>query len=126
MQYAYYGATHHDVILGARGGWVLLWAPTGAQGTSYPGVRIIVRTMVKIILCNVKGLRSSSKRASVLCHLKRMKADVAELQETHLRREDFVMMRKQWVGHVFGSPAVERKAGILILISKSLLCSILQ
>lgn len=43
----------------------------------------------------------------VLRHLKRLKADVALLQESHLEESDFFRMQKLWVGEVLGSAAGE-------------------
>lgn len=77
---------------------------------------------MKIVSWNVKGLHSPNKRMAVLRHLKRLKADIALLLETHLTASDFVRMRKLWVGQVFGSPAVKGKAGDFLLIHKNLPC----
>lgn len=83
-------------------------------------LNIVTDQVQPFISWNVKGLRSPSKRASILLHLKQLKTDIALLQKTNLGQEDFVRMHRQWVGQVLGSPAVERKAGFLILINKSL------
>lgn len=83
-----------------------------------------VTAMVKIVKWNVKDLHRPYKRASILRHLKRLKADISLLQETHLGQDDFIRMRKHWVGRVLGSAARGRKAGVLILINKNLPCSI--
>ena len=80
---------------------------------------------MKVISWNVKGLRSPNKRMKILRHLKRIKADIALLQETHLSASDFPRMKKLWVGTVLGSEAVGRKAGVLLLIHKNLPCSVL-
>lgn len=57
----------------------------------------------------------------VLRHLKRLRADIALLQETHLSEQDFHRMRWLWVGEVRGSSARDKKAGVLILVHKQLL-----
>lgn len=75
---------------------------------------------MRIVSWNVKGLRSLNKRKKILCHLKRMRADVALLQETHLAEQDFQCLKKLWVGEVLGSPALGRKAGVIILLHKKL------
>lgn len=51
----------------------------------------------------------------VLCHLKRLQADVSILQESHLKEDYFYCMGKLGVG---GSrvPLGGRRAGVLILI----------
>ena len=60
----------------------------------------------------------------ILRHLKRLKADIALLQETHLSASDFPRMKKLWVGTVLGSEAVGRKAGVLLLIHRNLPCTV--
>lgn len=76
--------------------------------------------MLNITSWNVKGLKSPHKRGMVLRHLKKLRTDVALLQETHLPERDFQRMRKQWVGEVVGSPAIGKKAGVLVLIRKGI------
>lgn len=61
----------------------------------------------------------------VLRHLKRLKADIALLQETHLTKANFICMRKLWVGQVLGSSAVKGKAGVF-LVHKYLLCEVIS
>lgn len=72
--------------------------------------------MVRLVSWNVKGLCSPYKRIRVLRHLKKLKTNIAMLQETHLPAHGFHRMCKLWVGEVVGSPAIDRKAGILILL----------
>lgn len=80
--------------------------------------------MIKIVTWNVKGLLSPHKRSMVLRHLGKLKPDIALLQETHLAEKDFFRMRKFWVGEVIGSPAVEKKNGVLMLFHKNLSYSV--
>lgn len=75
---------------------------------------------LKFISWNVKGLRSPCKRMAILRHLKRLRTDVALLQETHLSADDLTSLCKLWVGTVYGSPALGRKAGVAILLHKNL------
>lgn len=75
---------------------------------------------LKFTSWNVKGLRSPCKRMAILRHLKRLRTDVALLQETHLSADDLTRLRKLWVGTVYGSPALGRKAGVAILVHKNL------
>lgn len=49
-----------------------------------------------------------------------MRTDIAFLQETHLGEQDFQRLKKLWVGEVIGSPALGRKAGVIILLHKKL------
>lgn len=75
---------------------------------------------LKIITWNVQGMKQPQKRSKILRHLRKHKADIALLQETHLLEPDFQRLKKWWVGRVEGSPAVGRKAGVVTLIRKSL------
>lgn len=75
---------------------------------------------MKFIFLNVQGLRTSQKRIKVLRHLQRLKADVALLQEMHIREEDFPRIRQLWVGEVLGSPLGLCQACVLVLLHKHL------
>lgn len=61
---------------------------------------------MRVIPWNIKGLHSPNKRMMVLRHLKRLRADVALLQETHLEEKDFPRLQRLWVGKIYGSPAI--------------------
>lgn len=74
---------------------------------------------MKVFTWNVKGLKSPNKRMQTLRHLKRLRPDVAMLQETHLWVEDLQRMHKLWVGTVYGSPAKGGKAEVITLIHKN-------
>lgn len=81
--------------------------------------------MANIISWNVKGLRSPHKRGMILRHLKKLKPDIALLQETHLEEIDFKRMCKLWVGEEHGSAAKGRTAGTLILLRKGLTAKVI-
>lgn len=81
---------------------------------------------MKIVSWNVKGLWSPNKRMAILRYLKRLKTDIALLQETHLPSADFWRMRKLWVGQTHGSASTNGKAGVLILIHKRLSCEVVS
>ena len=53
---------------------------------------------LKVVTWNVQ-----IKRSKVFSHLKSLSADVVFLQETHLRIDDHMRLRKPWVGHIFHS-----------------------
>lgn len=82
--------------------------------------------MPRIISWNVKGLRSPQKRMMVLHHLKKLKVDIALLQETHLGTKDFGRMCRLWVGEVVESAGQGRKARVLILVRKNFKINISQ
>lgn len=79
---------------------------------------------MRIVTWNVKGLRSAGKRYMVLRYLKRLGADVALLQETHLEEKDFSRLRFSWVGGVYSSPSKTHKAGAITLVHKNLNCEV--
>lgn len=81
---------------------------------------------IKITSWNVKGLRPPIKRLKILCHFKRLKTDIALLQDNHLSSPQFHCMIKLWVGIVLGSSAIGCKAGVLIFIHKNLPCKVMS
>lgn len=81
---------------------------------------------MRVLTWNVKGLRSPNKRTKLLRFLKRYRPDVVFLQETHLELSDFHRVAKFWVGQVYGSSSVQRKAGVLTLINKSFSHSVIS
>lgn len=67
--------------------------------------------MLNILSWNVQGLRSPNKRMQILRYLKKIKPDIALLQETNLRADTFFRLKKLWVGEVYGSPVKGKKEG---------------
>lgn len=53
---------------------------------------------------------------AVLQQLKRLKVDIALLQESHLKTTDFLRMWCLWVREVLGSLSDGGKAGVLVLL----------
>ena len=49
-------------------------------------------SLVQLITWNTKGMNSAVKRGRIWAHLKKWKADIAFLQETHLRSQDHVFL----------------------------------
>ena len=58
---------------------------------------------VRFVSWNVRGMNGPVKRARIFSHLKRLHTDIAFLQETHLRVQDQVLLRKAWIGQVYHS-----------------------
>lgn len=75
--------------------------------------------MFKIISWNVKSLKSPNKRMQILRHMKRLCSGIVFMQETHPKSEDSDRLKKLWVGSIFGSPAIDGKAGVITLIHKN-------
>ena len=76
--------------------------------------------MVKLITWNCKGLNGAVKRVNVLAHLQRLGADIAFLQETHLKIHAHKQLHRNWVGHVFHSSFNSKSRGTAIIINKDI------
>lgn len=82
---------------------------------------IVGESPVRFTSWNVRGLNGPVKRARIFSHLKRLGTEIAFLQETHLRTQDQILLRKNWVGQVFHSSFSSRARGTAILIHKKIL-----
>lgn len=60
-------------------------------------------SLVQCITWNTKGMNGAVKRSRVLTHLKKLKADIIFLEETHMTNQDHGCLRKGWVGQVYHS-----------------------
>lgn len=65
------------------------------------------------------------KRNKVLGHLRKLEAHIVYLQETHLKVEDHIRLRKNWIGQIYHSKFQAKARGTAILIHKSIpfICS---
>lgn len=59
------------------------------------------------------------KRKKILTYLKQKKADIALIQETHLKDEEAAKLKREWVAHECHSTFSWRKRGVSILIRKN-------
>ena len=75
---------------------------------------------VKFVSWNDKGLGSPAKRGKVFQHLKKLKAGVIFMQETHLRVCDHTRLRRNGIDKVYHSAFNSRSRGAAILIHKRL------
>lgn len=73
---------------------------------------------LKYVTFNVKGLNSPIKRKRVYTYLKKLKADIVFLQETHLTASEHKKLKREWVGQVFASSFNSKARGTAILISR--------
>lgn len=76
--------------------------------------------IVNLVSLNVKSLNHPVKRRRVLTHLSHLKADIAFLQETHLRNTDQHRLRGGWIGQLYHSNFGSKARGAAILISKNI------
>lgn len=67
---------------------------------------------------NVKSLNHPVKLKKVLSHLKQLSADIAFLQETHIRACDSSRLVRGWAGQVYQSNFCSKARGVAIMISK--------
>uniref|UniRef100_A0A3B4VKF1 exodeoxyribonuclease III n=1 Tax=Seriola dumerili TaxID=41447 RepID=A0A3B4VKF1_SERDU len=74
---------------------------------------------VRFTSWNVKGMRGPVKRAKFFAHLKKLKTEIAFLQETHLVTADHMKLRKPWVGQLYHSQFNTKARGTAILICKN-------
>lgn len=58
---------------------------------------------VQFVTRNFKGLNGALKRGNVQAHLRKMGADIAFVQETHLKNNAHKQLYRNWVGQVFNS-----------------------
>lgn len=72
---------------------------------------------LRFLSWNVKGLNHPVKRNRVLAHLRQLKAEVAFLQETHLRTVDHNHLNHGWKGQIFHSSFQAKARGVAILIN---------
>lgn len=73
---------------------------------------------VNFISWNVKSLNHPVKLKKVFSHLKQLSADIAFLQETHIRACDSSRLVRGWAGQVYQSNFCSKARGVAIMISK--------
>uniref|UniRef100_A0A4W5LV10 exodeoxyribonuclease III n=1 Tax=Hucho hucho TaxID=62062 RepID=A0A4W5LV10_9TELE len=69
---------------------------------------------LNMLTWNCHGLGHAIKRKKILCALKKEKADIALLQETHLCDAEHAKLRRAWVGQVYFSSLKSNSKAILI------------
>lgn len=79
----------------------------------------ISRSTTKFVSWNVRGLNHPVKRSKVFSHLRKLKAEVIFLQETHLRTSDISRLQRGCVSQVFHSKLNSKFRGTAILIGKN-------
>ncbi len=75
---------------------------------------------VKLVSWNVRGLEGPIKCSRVFSHLKNLNSDIVFLQETHLRIEDHIRLRKPWIGQVFHSNFNSIARGTAVVMPKQI------
>lgn len=75
--------------------------------------------VVKFVSFNVNGLNGPIKRKRVLMYLKKLKIDIAFVQETHLTPLEHRKLKRDWIGHVISSSFNSKARGVAVLINKN-------
>lgn len=84
-------------------------------------LHMIDEELVKIISLNVNGVLNPVKRSKILSKLKKEKAQIAFLQETHLSQSEHAKLKRMGFSHVFASSYRSgHRRGVAILISNLL------
>ena len=68
---------------------------------------------------NVRGLNKIVILKQVMDRLRRLKAQIIFLQETHLASEDVMGVRRRWPGQVFSASGSSNSSGVITLIHKA-------
>lgn len=82
---------------------------------------------LKIVSMNVNGLNMDAKRRIIFDHLRKTKADIALLQETHATSAVEKIWGKEWGGASFFNNGTRSSRGVAILVNRNLsfnVCSI--
>lgn len=69
---------------------------------------------------NVNGLNIPTKRHILFDHIRRSKADVTLLQETHATDGSATLWRREWGGPAFFNNGSKNSRGVAILMNGSL------
>uniref|UniRef100_A0A3B1J7U7 Reverse transcriptase domain-containing protein n=1 Tax=Astyanax mexicanus TaxID=7994 RepID=A0A3B1J7U7_ASTMX len=76
-------------------------------------------TNITLASWNVRGINHPLKRGKVFGHLKRLKADIIFLQETHIDFSHQARLRTQWISQTFQTTFSSKARGVAILFRKN-------
>lgn len=68
----------------------------------------------KYISFNIKGINNAVKRKKLLCWLKKEKANIILLLDTHLDDNEHKKLKIEWVRQIYYSSFSTRKRGVAI------------
>ena len=75
---------------------------------------------INLVSWNVRGLGHSIKHTKVFAHLNFLAADVAFLQETHIRPSEQKRLPCSWADQIFQSTLSSKACGVAIIIRKNI------
>lgn len=79
-----------------------------------------VEVKVKITSWNCRGQQNTKKVKQVMNRIKTLESNIIFLQETHLRREDELKVRRRWKGGIWSAPFTSQARGVMILVRDSI------
>ena len=75
---------------------------------------------IQFVSLNAKGLNNPVKRQKIVSYLQQLKADIAFIQETHLKTDAVGYLKRRWVGQLYHSQFNVKARGAAILIHKDI------
>lgn len=75
---------------------------------------------IKLCTWNVRGIHHPVKRKKILTSFKKEGVEIALLQETHLKDQEHLKLKRDWVGQTFFSFYTSNSRGVCIMINKTL------
>lgn len=81
---------------------------------------------IKVISLNVNGLNIDAKRRIIFDHLRKLKADLYLLQETHASDNSVRLWSQEWGGKILANNGTQSSKGVMILFDRSLSFKILN
>lgn len=75
---------------------------------------------IKITSWNCRGLQKLKKVKQVMNRIKTLQSNIVFLQETHMKCEDELKVRRRWKGIVTSAPFTSQARGVMILIHDSI------
>lgn len=73
---------------------------------------------IHFISWNEKGLQHPIKRSRIFAHLKTLGPEIMFLQETHLRSNEHLKLKRGWISQIYHYSYGDRSRGAAILIRK--------
>ena len=74
---------------------------------------------IKLLTWNVRGLGNKVKRSAVFSFLKKQRADIVVLVETHVEGRLQMALRRPWIGWAYHSSHSSHARGVSVLIAKT-------
>lgn len=74
---------------------------------------------LKLVIWNVRGVRDPIKRSAVFAQLKKQRADVVVLVETHAEGSVQKTLKRPWMGWAYHSVHTTHSRGVSILVTKT-------